>query len=82
MLRELLYGLLREILGVWTLAQVLGFVALGVILGLNWDNGRENGNHYLGFGDLGLRLGLYFESFEGVQSTKFSAFIAYGCLGV
>ena len=24
-------------------------VPIGVILGLEWDNGKENGNYYLGF---------------------------------
>ena len=28
---------------------VEGFTILGFIFGLYWDNGKENGNYYLGF---------------------------------
>ena len=27
-----------------------------VVSGLCWDNGKENGSYYLGFGDLGFRV--------------------------
>ena len=34
---------------------IMGFI--GYILGLYWDNGKENGNYYLGVGfSLGLKV--------------------------
>ena len=28
---------------------IFGWLIVGMILGLYWDNGKENGNYYLGF---------------------------------
>ena len=41
---------------------------LGYILGFYWDNGKENGNYYLGFIVLGFRVsGLGFRVWAGLR---------------
>ena len=39
-------------------------LAIGVIFGLYWDNGKENGNYYNGLyrSYMGLILGLYWDN--------------------
>ena len=58
-----------------------GFRVL-VLQGLYWDNGKENGNYYLGFGVWGFRVS-GFQGFgvQGVRGLRVESFGVQG-LGV
>ena len=44
---------------------------IGVILGIYWDNGKENGNYYLGFMGLGSRV-------SGLEVWEFGSLGVWG----